>query len=112
LLRAKELGQIIDKGQVTHALCDAALRAELDSAAAQHPLLARVVCFGDVAAGDGLEARMALQPALHDNVATAADDTCLLAFTSGTTGRPKATMHFHRDVMAACACFPPHVLRA
>ena len=40
------------------------------------------------------------------------DDTCLLAFTSGTTGQPKATMHFHRDVMAACLCFPPHVLKA
>ena len=46
-----------------------------------------------------------------DNVDTAADDTCLFAFTSGTTGQPKATMHFHRDVMAACACWPRHVLR-
>jgi len=111
LLRAKELGQIIEKAQVTHALCDVALRAELDAAAAQHPLFAHVVCFGDEAV-DGLEARMAVQPTSHDNVATAADDTCLLAFTSGTTGQPKATMHFHRDVMASCACFPPHVLRA
>ena len=42
---------------------------------------------------------------------TASDDTCLIAFTSGTTGKPKGTMHFHRDVMAICACFPPHVLR-
>jgi 2-aminobenzoate-CoA ligase len=111
LLRAKELGQIIEKGQVTHALCDVALRAELDLAAAQHPLLAHRVCFGD-AAGDGLEALMARQPDRFDTVATAADDTCLLAFTSGTTGRPKATMHFHRDVMASCVCFPPHVLKA
>jgi 2-aminobenzoate-CoA ligase len=47
-----------------------------------------------------------------DTVDTAADDTCLIAFTSGTTGVPKGTMHFHRDVMAACACWPPHVLRA
>ena len=111
LLRTRELGQIIEKARVTHALCDVALRAELDGAAAQHPLLARIVCFGDDAV-DGLEARMAAQPSSHDNVATAADDTCLLAFTSGTTGQPKATMHFHRDVMASCACFPPHVLRA
>jgi 2-aminobenzoate-CoA ligase len=112
LLRAKELGQIIEKGRVTHALCDAALRAELDIAAAQQPVLAHTLCFGDAAAPDGLEARMARHPEHFDNVATAADDTCLLAFTSGTTGQPKATMHFHRDVMAACACFPPHVLRA
>jgi 2-aminobenzoate-CoA ligase len=111
LLRAKELGQIIDKGRVTHALCDHALRVELETAAAQYPLLARTACFGD-ASPQGLEARMAQHGALFENIATAADDTCLLAFTSGTTGQPKATMHFHRDVMAACVCFPPHVLRA
>ncbi|MEP7102745.1 MAG: AMP-binding protein [Burkholderiales bacterium] len=111
LLRAKELGQIIEKGRVTHALCDVALRAELDTAAAQHPLLAHTLCFGDASA-DGLEARMAGQSDRFDTVATAADDTCLLAFTSGTTGQPKATMHFHRDVMASCVCFPPHVLKA
>ena len=55
---------------------------------------------------------MAGQPPTFTNVDTAADDTCIIAFTSGTTGVPKATMHFHRDVMAICACFPPHVLRA
>ena len=112
MLRAKELGQIIDKGQVTIALCDAALRGELDAAAATSPWLARIVSFGDPSAPDGLEARMARHDAPFANVDTAADDTCLFAFTSGTTGQPKATMHFHRDVMASCVCFPPHVLRA
>jgi 2-aminobenzoate-CoA ligase len=111
MLRAKELGQIIAKGRVTHALCDHGLRAELDAAAASHPALAHMLCFGDDSS-DGLELRMARQPEHFDNVATAAEDTCLLAFTSGTTGQPKATMHFHRDVMASCMCFPPHVLRA
>jgi 2-aminobenzoate-CoA ligase len=112
LLRAKELGQIIAKARISHALCDHALRAELDAAAATQPVLAHTVCFGDAAMADGLEARMARHPQRFDDVATAADDTCLLAFTSGTTGQPKATMHFHRDLMASCACFPPHVLRA
>jgi 2-aminobenzoate-CoA ligase len=111
MLRAKELGQIIDKGRVTHALCDHALREELDAAAALHPVLAHTLCFG-TAVRDGLESRMAGRPEHFENLATAADDTCLLAFTSGTTGQPKATMHFHRDVMASCVCFPPHVLRA
>ena len=46
------------------------------------------------------------------NVDTASDDTCLIGFTSGTTGIPKATLHFHRDVMAICACWPRHVLKA
>jgi len=53
-----------------------------------------------------------LKPADFADVDTAADDICLMAFTSGTTGVPKGTMHFHRDVMAICACWPPHVLRA
>jgi 2-aminobenzoate-CoA ligase len=112
MLRAKELGQIIEKAQVTIALCDVALRNELDAAAGRGAELGRVVCFGDATAADGLEARMARHDAPFANVDTAADDTCLFAFTSGTTGQPKATMHFHRDVMASCVCFPPHVLRA
>ena len=111
MLRAKELAQIIDKAQVSHALCDAALVGELREAQAATPVLRQLLCFGDGAA-DGLEARAARQPAGFTAVDTAADDICLLAFTSGTTGQPKATMHAHRDVMAACACFPPHVLRA
>jgi 2-aminobenzoate-CoA ligase len=110
MLRAKELGQILDKAQVTHALCDAALADELAQAAAAHPVLREVLHFG-VAAECGLEARAARQPDSFATADTAADDVALLAFTSGTTGQPKATMHFHRDVMAACMCFPPHVLR-
>jgi len=113
MLRAKELGQIIEKGQVTIALCDTSLREELAAAAVASPRLARVVHFGDASAPDGLEARMARHEGKpFANVDTAATDTCLFAFTSGTTGQPKATMHFHRDVMASCVCFPPHVLRA
>ncbi|WP_343035991.1 AMP-binding protein [Aromatoleum toluvorans] len=110
LLRAKELGQILDKGCVTHALCAHALRGELDEAVATRPSVGQVVSFGDPSGG-GLEAAMARQPGEFDAVATASDDTCILAFTSGTTGQPKATMHFHRDVIAACRCWPPHVLR-
>ena len=111
LLRAKELVTIIGKARVTHALCDARLADELRAAAAQAPLLSRIALFNDASAG-GLEAAMERQPATFENVPTAADDTCILAFTSGTTGVPKATMHYHRDVMAVCKCFPPHVLRA
>ncbi len=111
LLRAKELKAIIEIGQVTHALCDAALADELRDAAAASPLLQHVRHFNSGSA-DGLEEAMRGQPAGFNNADTAADDTCLFGFTSGTTGVPKATMHFHRDVMAACACWPPHVLRA
>jgi len=110
LLRARELKTIIDKAQVTHALCDAALADELREAAAACPWLRQLRHFNGTAP-DSLEAAMQRQGATFANVETAADDTCLLAFTSGTTGVPKATMHFHRDLMAACACWPPHVLR-
>jgi 2-aminobenzoate-CoA ligase len=111
LLRAKELGQIIEKAQISHALCDEALRGELDTARAQSPTLRALRTFGGGGA-DALEPLMARHDRPFANVDTAADDTCLLAFTSGTTGLPKATMHFHRDVMASCVCFPRHVLRA
>jgi 2-aminobenzoate-CoA ligase len=111
LLRAKELKQVVAKAEVTHALCDKALAEELELARPACPTLREVRLFNDASA-DGLEAAMARHAAPFRAVDTAADDTCLLAFTSGTTGQPKATMHFHRDVMAACACWPPHVLRA
>jgi 2-aminobenzoate-CoA ligase len=111
LLRARELTAIVHKAQITHALCDARLAQELDNARPDCPTLTQVLHFNGTGAGT-LEARVAAKPATFDAVDTAVDDVCLMAFTSGTTGQPKGTMHFHRDVMAACACWPPHVLRA
>jgi 2-aminobenzoate-CoA ligase len=111
LLRAKELKQVVRKAQVTHALCDAALMAELDLARPELPTLRHVTRYREDAPGS-LERAMGRHPEPFEPVQTADDDVCLLAFTSGTTGEPKATMHFHRDVMAICACWPPHMLRA
>jgi 2-aminobenzoate-CoA ligase len=108
LLRARELVGIIDKARITHALCDLRLAEELALALPQCPTLTHLLHFNR----GTLEAAAAAKRATFDNVDTAADDTCVIAFTSGTTGQPKAAMHFHRDVMAACACWPPHVLRA
>ncbi len=110
LLRAKELTQIVTKAEISHALCDARLAEELVLARPACPTLRQVLHFntGDA---DELDARAAAKPPSFENVKTAKDDTCLIAFTSGTTGQPKGTMHFHRDVMAACACWPRHVLR-
>jgi 2-aminobenzoate-CoA ligase len=115
LLRVKELGDIIDKAQASAALCDAALLKELVSAQAQHPVLARIVCFNGPDAlntPDTLEARCATKAGGFDACPTAATDIALLAFTSGTTGKPKAAVHTHRDVLAACETWPRHVLRA
>jgi 2-aminobenzoate-CoA ligase len=110
MLRAKELKAVVDKAQIRHALCDAALAAEMHNTAVQCPGLQTIRHF-NYAGPDSLEAAMSRQSGAFTNADTAADDTCFIAFTSGTTGIPKATMHFHRDVMAACACWSRHVLR-
>jgi 2-aminobenzoate-CoA ligase len=111
LLRARELTQIVRKGEISHALCDHRLADELRAAQAECPVLRHLATFNDPGAS-GLDARAAGKPGDFTNADTALDDVCLIAFTSGTTGQPKGTMHFHRDVLASCVCWPPHVLRA
>ena len=106
MLRAKELGQVIEKAQLKVALCDAALRGELDAAAAASTWLEHVVCFGDARAAEGLEARMARHDAPFPKVDTAADDTCLFAFTSGT--RPHSATRTWA-MRSACRCSSAYV---
>jgi 2-aminobenzoate-CoA ligase len=112
LLRARELGDIIDKAQPKLALCDAKLCEELELARSGHPVLRTVVRFNAPDAPDSLEARAAHKPDAFTACPTAADDIALLAFTSGTTGKPKAAVHSHRDVLVACESWPRHVLKA
>jgi 2-aminobenzoate-CoA ligase len=112
LLRARELGDIIDKAQPTVALCDAKLLEELELACKERPVLATVLAFNAETEPGSMDARAAQKDGGFAPCPTAADDIAMMAFTSGTTGKPKAAVHTHRDVLAACEAWPRHVLRA
>ena len=106
-LRAGELRTMAEIAELKLAICDHRFNEDLESAAV--PGL-QTLLYGGTAQDDVTSVAQA-KPAEFENVATAADDVCMLAFTSGTTGKPKATMHFHRDVLAITDTFSRHVLR-
>jgi 2-aminobenzoate-CoA ligase len=107
LLRAGELAKIAVKGAIDIAVCDSRLTADLEQAAALSGRLGRRVAYGN---GD-LEQRMARYTEAFTACDTSSEDVALLAFTSGTTGQPKATMHFHRDVLVMADVVARHLLR-
>jgi 2-aminobenzoate-CoA ligase len=111
MLRARELVYPIQKARVDLALCDHRLVDDLIKAKALAPQLQRIVTWGD-GTSQSLEARMLKDGyETFEAADTASDDVCLIGFTSGTTGEPKGTMHFHRDVLAICDAYGRHVLK-
>lgn len=110
LLRAKELAVIVDKSELSLAVCDHRLAEEMELTRGRTGRLATILYAGS---GDDASLERRMEAASPDFAAcdTAADDVCLLGFTSGTTGVPKATMHFHRDMLAICDCYAREVLR-
>ncbi|MEX6507869.1 AMP-binding protein [Jiella sp. M17.18] len=110
LLRARELVQVLDKAKIGLALCDASLAEEMEKAAGAAAERPRIVTWSGTAGGelgallDGVSDRFDAAP-------SRAEDPCLLGFTSGTTGLPKATIHTHRDLLVICDCYAREVLQ-
>lgn len=109
LLRERELRYTAEKAEIRCALTDSRIAEECVSAFAGFAG-SRVVQFNSEAL-DSLESMMKTKPPAFINHDSAADDILLIAFTSGTTGSGKGTMHSHRDVMAVTDCFPRYILR-
>ncbi|MDP9111071.1 MAG: AMP-binding protein [Candidatus Eremiobacteraeota bacterium] len=109
LYRSTELRHICEKARVSLALCDARLGGEMQAALDQGTPVN--VAYFQTDASDGIETRMQTKAAQFSNVGTAAEDVAIIGFTSGTTGTPKAAMHFHRDLLAICDTYGSLVLQ-
>jgi 2-aminobenzoate-CoA ligase len=112
MLRAGELGAIVDKAEISHALCDTRLMEELVACGKHSRHLKTIIGFDGTANHDAELDRIALSKSVRfQAVETGRDDVALLGFTSGTTGEPKATMHFHRDLLIIADGYAKEVLK-
>jgi 2-aminobenzoate-CoA ligase len=112
MLRSGELAKIVEKAEISHSLCDTRLMEELVVCAKGSPFLKTVIGFDGTANHDAELDRIALSKSVrYDAVKTGRDDVALLGFTSGTTGEPKATMHFHRDLLLIADGYAREVLQ-
>ncbi|TGD59679.1 AMP-binding protein [Flavobacterium humi] len=105
LLRSKELTTIIDCAEISHVLCDSSLTEEMELVIS--PFLKRICYYRQAE----LENLMVGKPKTFVNYHTKSDSIALIGFTSGTTGLPKMTTHFHKDILNICEAFPQYSLQ-
>ena len=111
LLREKELVEIINKAEISHVLCDSRLMEEMEKCFENTSDLKCVVPFDGTANHDSELDSVALEKSIKfETIKTTRDDVALLGFTSGTTGLPKATMHFHRDLLIIADGYAKEIL--
>ena len=112
MLRSGELDKIIDKAKISYALCDSRLLVELNKSFKKSKYLKYLIAFDGTANHSSELDEAALEKSVKfKSVKTGRDDVALLGFTSGTTGEPKATMHFHRDLMIIADGYAKEVLQ-
>jgi 2-aminobenzoate-CoA ligase len=110
LLREKELSVMVDTAQISHAFCD--YRLEEAMMEVKSPFLKHVITFDG--SGEGiskLETLIGNKPKEFKNHPTKADSLSIIGFTSGTTGKPKMTSHYHKDILLICEAFPKYSLQ-
>jgi 2-aminobenzoate-CoA ligase len=105
LLRSKELKTIIDCAEISHAFCDEKLADEINLTSSD--FLKNIAFFGN----ETFEKNLNSKPKTFENYNSNSNDVALIGFTSGTTGLPKMTAHFHKDILNICEAFPQYSLQ-
>jgi len=105
LLRSKELTTIIDCAEISIAISDSDLADEMNQVESKFLKITSFFRNGD------LDKLTQYKPKNFENYHSKADSVCLIGFTSGTTGLPKMTAHYHKDILNICEAFPVYSLQ-
>ena len=105
LLRSKELKTLIDCAEISHVICDSSLADEINLV--KSDFLKSVSFYRN----GSIDELMQSKPKTFQNYNTKADDVAIIGFTSGTTGNPKMTAHYHKDILNICEAFPNYSLQ-